>query len=169
MAYVCQICGKKIDPKFAFCKVSAGKKKYYCSKAEFEAGEEAFLAQKKVHDDLYRLVCDIIGEPEIIVPALDNEWSEWNRVATNEKIIDYLEDNKSYLIKALSSLRQKGAGVSQKVKYLSAIIKNHVGSYYKEPTRWTESPPVDIDFNFYEGAKASKPRRRALSEVEDML
>ena len=83
----CKICGTELDTKTAY-KVTDknGKNKYYCSQSEFETEEER---KKKVAEDkdrVYYLICDIMGEKEIINTILYKEWQVWNKVADNQKI-----------------------------------------------------------------------------------
>ena len=93
----CKICGVDLDTKTAY-KVTDnnGKNKYFCSQSEFEA-EEA--RKKKIQEDkdkVYYLICDIMGEKEIISTALFKEWQVWNKVADNAKIAKYLEENNEF-------------------------------------------------------------------------
>ena len=68
----------------------------------------------------------IIGRKEIINTALYKEWQSWNMVASNEIIYQYLEENKNYLCSAISKLENKEFN---RIRYLSAIIKNNIGDY----------------------------------------
>ena len=58
-------------------------------------------------DKTYRLICDIIGRKEITNTALFAEWKIWNKVADNEKIGTYLEENKAYLCSVIAKLFER--------------------------------------------------------------
>ena len=62
---------------------------------EKKAQTEKYKADK---DKAYWLICEIINRDEIINTVLWKEWSIWNKVASNEVIGQYLEENKNYLI-----------------------------------------------------------------------
>lgn len=160
----CKICGVELDTNTAY-KVTDknGKNKYFCSAVEFEAEEER---KKKVADDkdrVYRLICDIMGEREIISTALYKEWVVWNKVADNAKIGDYLEENEEYLTSVISKLRSSEFA---KIRYLSTIIRDKIKAYKPKPKIEQHERQIEISgvgpFNY-------KPRetRRGLDFLED--
>ena len=75
----CKICGTELDTKTAY-KVADknGKNKYFCSASEFEAEENRKKKAQEDKDRVYRLICDIMGEKEIINTALFKEWQVCN-------------------------------------------------------------------------------------------
>ena len=160
----CKICGADLDTKTAFKMTDKnGKNKYFCSQSEFEA-EEA--RKKKVAEDkdrVYRLICDIMGEKEIINTILFKEWQEWLKVSDNAKIGDYLAENEEYLTSMISKLRSSEFA---KIRYLSTIIRDKIKAY--KPKLKIEQHEKTIDISGV-GPVNYKPRetRRGLDFLED--
>lgn len=122
----CRICGAKLDTDNAYKVVIKGKNFYFCSEKEYV---EDKTKKDKVETDknkTYKLVCSIIGRREIVNTALWKEWKEWNRVATDEVIWQYLEENKTYLTGMVSRLDDVEFN---RIRYLSAILKNKLGDF----------------------------------------
>lgn len=162
----CKICGTELDIKTAY-KVTDknGKNKYFCSQSEFEAEEER---KKKVAEDkdrVYRLICDIIGEREIISTALFKEWQVWNKVADNTKISKYLEENRDYLASVIARLQNSEYA---RIRYLSAIIRDKIKAF-KPRVEVAEKPRVVVEETIYETPTQSLNKRRSLAELEDMF
>ena len=160
----CKICGSALDTNTAY-KVTDknGKNKYFCSALEFEAEEER---KKKVAEDkdrVYRLICDIMGEKEIISTALFKEWQVWLKVADNAKIGDYLEENEEYLTSMISKLRSSEFA---KIRYLSTIIRDKIKAYKPKPKIEQHERQIEISGV---GPVNYKPRetRRGLDFLED--
>jgi hypothetical protein len=160
----CKICGAGLDTEAAY-KVTDknGKNKYFCSVAEFEAEEER---KKKVADDkdrVYRLICDIMGENEIISTALYKEWVVWNKVADNDKIGDYLEENRSYLSSVIGRL---SSSEYARIRYLSTIIRDRIKTFQPKPKIEQRERQIEISGV---GPVNYKPRetRRGLDFLED--
>ncbi len=163
----CRICGAQLDTSTAF-KIEGKPAKYFCSEEEYNAEEERKKKAAEDKDRMYRLICDIIGEQEIINSALWKEVQIWNQVADNEKIARYLEDNKVYLTTAISRIENK---IYNRIRYLSAILKNSLGDYkpkaVNEPVK--TQPKIDIDETMYEAPARSLNKRRSLADLEDEL
>lgn len=121
----CKICGAELDTSLAY-KVASKPPKYFCSEEEYKAEEERKKKAAEDKDKVYRLICDIMGEQEIINSALFKEWVEWNKVADNVKIAQYLEENKDYLTSALSRVTSSEYA---RIRYLSAIVKNSIKDF----------------------------------------
>lgn len=167
----CKICGKELDTKFAYLKINDGKKEWYCSQAEYDAGVEAFQKKKKAENEVKSLVCEILGENDIVCSTLKTEWAEWNKVASNEKISSYLSYRKGYLTKTLARIKANASStLVGRIKYLSAIIKNSIADY-DMPTKKNNNRSLvtDIDMNIYTQITPIRRTRRALSELEDEL
>jgi hypothetical protein len=166
----CRICGETLDAKTAYLVVTLDKNKkekkaYYCSQEEFEANE---AKKKKVAEDkdkVYRLICDIIGRKEIVNSALWKEKTIWNKVATDETIGQYLDENKEYL----SSVIERLDNVEyNRIRYLSAILKNKLGDYKpKVVEKQIEKPKIQVDTTFYEPIQTNNNKRRSLEDLED--
>ena len=160
----CKICGTELDTKTA-CKVTDrnGKNKYYCSESEFEAEEERKKKTQEDKDRVYYLICDIMGEKEIISTALFKEWQVWNKVADNSKIGDYLAENKDYLTSVIARL---SSSEYAKIRYLSTIIRDKIKAF--KPKVEVEQHERTIDISGV-GPVNYKPRetRRGLDFLED--
>jgi YHS domain-containing protein len=159
----CKICGTPLDTNTAY-KVADknGKNKYFCSASEFEAEE---IRKKKAQEDkdrVYYLICDIMGEKEILNTALWKEKIEWNKVFSDEFIAKYLQENKDYLTSAITRLNSSQFA---KIRYLSAILKNSL-SDFKPKVVEVEKPKVVVTEEYYETKYKSKTRR-ALEDLEE--
>ena len=160
----CRICGKELDTKIAYKVIDKnGKNKYFCSQSEFEAEEARKKKAKEDKNKVYCLICDIMGEKEIINTMLWKEWMVWNKVADNEKISKYLEENKGYLTSVIGRL---DSSEFAKIRYLSTIIKDRIKEFV---------PKVEVEQHERQieicgvGPINYKPRetRRGLDFLED--
>lgn len=158
----CKICGTKLDTKTAY-KVTDknGKNKYFCSQFEFETEEEHKKRAQEDKDRVYRLICDIMGEKEIISTALFKEWQVWNKVADNEKIAKYLAENKDYLASVIARL---SSSEYAKIRYLSAIIRDKIKAF--KPKVVEVAPPKVVVEEHYE-TKYKPKTRQALCDFEE--
>ena len=160
----CKICGSELDTNTAY-KVTDknGKNKYFCSASEFEAEEERKKKAAEDKDRVYRLICDIMGEKEIINTILFKEWQEWLKVSDNEKIGDYLAENEEYLTSAISKLHSSEFA---KIRYLSTIIRDKIKAYKPKPKIEQHERTIDLTGV---GPINYKPRetRRGLDFLED--
>ena len=158
----CKICGESLDINIAY-KVTDknGKNKYFCSASEFEA-EEA--RKKKVAEDkdrVYRLICDIMGEKEILNTALWKEKALWNKAFSDEFIAKYLQENKDYLTSAVS---KASSTEFAQIRYLSAILKNSLCDFKPKVVK-VETPKVVVE-EYYE-TKYKLKTRQALEDLEE--
>ena len=158
----CKICGTPLDTNTAY-KVTDknGKNKYFCSASEFEEEE---IRKKKAQEDkdkAYYLICDIMGEKEIINTALFKEWQVWNKVADNAKIAQYLEENKDYLTSVIARLTSSEYA---KIRYLSTIIRDKIKAFVPKVVE-VEKPKVVVE-EHYETKYKSKARV-ALDDFEE--
>lgn len=162
----CKICGTELDSKTAY-KVTDknGKNKYYCSASEFEAEEERKKKAQEDKDRVYRLICDIMGEKEIISTALFKEWQVWLKVADNAKIGDYLAENRDYLSSVIARLQNSEYA---RIRYLSAIIRDKIKAF-KPRVEVAEKPKIIVDETIYEAPTQSLNKRRSLADLEDMF
>lgn len=167
----CPICGSELNTSTAYKVEIIGPRtgkityKYYCSEEEWLSEQARKKKAKEDKDKAYYLICDIMGEKEIINTALWKEWAIWNKVADNEKISKYLEENKSQLTSEIGRL---SSSEFAKIRYLSAIIKNGIKEF--EP-RVEEKKPVIIETIYeqptiYINTKKIN-RRRGFAEEDD--
>ena len=164
MLVTCQICKNKIERDAAYKRVVGKANKYYCSITEFEND----LAQKqKIAEDkekVYRLICDILGEKDIINTALWKEKTIWNKAFTDEIIAKYLMENKDYLTSAVSKL--SGTEYA-KIRYVSAVLKNSLRDF-KPKIEVVETPRMVVTEEHYETKYKSKTRA-ALEDFEEEI
>lgn len=161
----CQICKTPLDTNTAYKVVDKnGKNKYYCSQAEFEAEESRKKKAKEDKDKVYRLICDIMGEKEIINTILWKEWTIWNKVADNGKIGKYLEENKDYLSSVIGRL---DSSEFAKIRYLSVIIKDRIKEFVpRVEIESTVAEVIDEQPTMYINTKKIN-RRRGFAEEDD--
>ena len=162
----CKICGTKLNTTTAHLVISYDKngkekKAYYCSAAEYQEEEQRKEKAAADKDKAYRLICEIIGRKEIINSILWKEWTVWNKVATNEALGQYLEENKSYLVGAIARLDDKEFN---RIRYLSAIIKNKLGDF-KPKVKEIRRIPI-IQDEHYE-TKFKPKVRKGLADLEE--
>lgn len=162
----CKICGSNLDTNTAY-KVTDknGKNKYFCSASEFEAEEARKKKAAEDKDRVYHLICDIMGEKEIISTALFKEWQVWLKVADNAKIGDYLEENKDYLSSVIARL---SSSEYARIRYLSTIIRDKIKAFVPK-VEVVEKPKVVVEETIYEAPTQSLNKRRSLAELEDMF
>lgn len=162
----CKICGSTLDTKTAY-KVTdkSGKNKYFCNQPEFDAEAERKQKEKADKDRVYYLICDIMGEKEIINTALFKEWQVWNKVADNAKIAKFLEENKEYLTSVFARL---GSSEYARIRYLSTIIRDKIKSFVPK-VEVVENPKVVVEETIYEAPAQSLNKRRSLDDLEDMF
>ena len=165
----CRNCSKFIDRDKAIS-VECGKAKiFYCNEdCRQQAEQKKNAAQKElaIKDAVYRLICDIIGRKEIINGILWKEWALWHKVANNETIKQYLEDNKNYLCGVISKLEDKEFN---RIRYLSAVLKNKLGDYKikvveKEKKNVIKEITVDSDYIMPINKKKKVERRKGFGE-----
>lgn len=159
----CKICGTELDVKTAY-KVTDknGKNKYFCNQSEFEKEEERKKKIAEEKDKVYRLICDIMDTQEIVNTALYKEWTEWNKVANNSKIAQYLAENKDFLTSAIKRLSSTEYA---KIRYLSAILKNNLKDY--KPKVVEQLKPKVVVEEHYETKYKPKTRQALLDFEED--
>ena len=159
----CRICGENLDTKTAYKIIVNGKNAYFCSELEYKddvAKKEKIATDK---DRVYRLICDIIGKREILNSILWKEKMVWNKVASDEIIGQYLEENKEYLTNAISRLDNVEYN---RIRYLSAILKNSLGDF-KPKVKEEAKPKTQVDETFYEPVTTRNNKRRSLADLED--
>lgn len=166
----CRACGTSLDTTTAFKLIehdtnNKAKTSYYCSREEYTedcSKKEKAAADK---DKVYKFICEIIGREKIINTVLWKEWKVWNEVATDEVIGQYIEENKEYLTSAIARLDDVEFN---RIRYLSAILKNKLGDFKPHHTlSKVEKPKVKVDESFYESTPTIRNKRRSLADLED--
>lgn len=165
----CKICGESLDTNTAYRVITIDKNKkekkaYYCSQEEFETETKKKEKLATDKDRVYKLICDIIERKEITNTALFSEWKIWNKVADNEKIGQYLEENKVYLCGVIAKLDDKEFN---RIRYLSAILKNKLGDFTVQEKKIEKPKPIVKVEMDYEVVNTNQNRRRSLTDLED--
>lgn len=163
MLVKCKCCGNKIERESAYKVMTDKGNKYYCSKAEYEAMQK----EKADKDAIYTEIVDIFGY-KIQNSALFKEWKCWNELASNEKILSYIQENKDYIKGAVGKLNSTEYA---RVRYMSAILKNSLADYKVESRKEPEKIEVKNDsfFELFEPIKESKKMRKSFAELEGDL
>lgn len=159
---------KKLQELEEFEAAKAKKKEEIAAerKKKQEEHDLAVEQRKEEKNKVYYLICEIVGRKEIVNTLLWKEWKEWNKVATNAVIGEYLETNKRYLCDVVSRIEDKEF---LKIKYLSAILKNSLGDYRSGVISYkkiTETVTPKIQDEHYE-TKFKLKKRVALDDLED--
>lgn len=187
----CRYCQTKIDTKDAYLVMNGKQKAYFCNEEHYhllvsekeeekrrkaEALEAARQKKKEEHDaavkqykadkdKVYYSICEIIGRKAIINTLLWKEWAVWNKVAANNIIGTYLEENKDYLCDVISKIENSEF---LRIKYLSAILKNKLGDYKPSHKANNENKPkIKVTETFYEPVQTQNNKRRSLADLED--
>ena len=130
-----------------------------------EAEELAKEKRQQEKDKAYYLICEIIGRKAIANTALWKEWALWNKVADNAKIGTYLEENKEYLRDTISKIENKEFN---RIRYLSAILKNKLGDYIVQVKKEAAPKPViQVETSSYDVINTNQNKRRSLSDFEE--
>ena len=161
----CRICGMELNTNIAY-KITVGKiNKYFCSKEEYDAEAKRKQKEKDDKDKVYRLICDILGEKEVLNTALWKEKTIWNKAFSDEIIAKYLAEHKDYLTSAVSKL--SGTEYA-KIRYVSAVLKNSLRDWKpKVENIGQPKVKVEIDETIYESSTHSLNKRRSLADLED--
>lgn len=132
MTCKCRICGKKLNTETAYKVVIKNKNRYYCSQEEYDMYIENQKRTAELKQNIKDILCYIFNMPAIVNTLIYKEWQEWNQIATDQIIFDYLEENKIFLQDKVS---QTSPTEYAKIKYLSAILKNSLNDYQKDEPR----------------------------------
>lgn len=128
---------------------------------EKEKQKEISAERKAKRDAVYYELCDIFGY-EVQNSILFTEWILWNKLANDEKILAYLQENKDYI---KSKMERTNGTEYARIRYLSAILKNSLHDYKVE--KKTEPTKIIVNYEMYEPVVSTKKKRRGLSELED--
>lgn len=163
----CRVCGESLDTMTAFKLIehdtnNKAKTSYYCSREEYLEDSAKKEKESECKNKAYSLICGIIGREKIINTVLWKEWKEWNKVFSNETIASYLEENKAYLTSTISRLEDKEFN---RIRYLSAILKNSLGDFKPTEKVQTVIKPI-IQDEHYE-TKFKLKSRRGFEDLED--
>ena len=175
----CRRCQTNLSTKNAYKATINNKLAYFCNEEHYnefvkttEADAKKKEQNKQLQDKFYSLMCEILGVNGITNTALWKEKTEINKVFSDEAIVAYLDENKSWMATSVSKL---SGGVYGKIRYVSVILRNKLGDYKpKVVVRETEKPKVVVDnslFELFEPTikKQEKQYGVILEDVEDDL
>lgn len=160
----CRNCGTFINRDSAISVQNGKAKLWYCNENCRQQAEEKKIAVQKeqaAKDAIYKEICDIFNY-KLTNTALYKEWTIWNKVADNEKILAYLKENHDYIAGVIGRLTSSEYA---KIRYLSAVLKNSLHDY--NIIKQTEPEKIRVDCEVYEPTVSCKKKRRGLSELED--
>lgn len=165
MKVTCAWCKTKVEKKDAVFKSSGKNNTYYCCQEHMEAAikkKEFAKKEKEIKDKIYSILTEIFGY-EVQNTVLYKEWSCWNKIANNEKIFNYLCENKDYI---KGKTERLSSSEFAKIRYMSAILKNSLKDYSKKEN--IEIIEKKTDNTFYDISNVlNKSKRRALDDLED--
>ena len=138
MLVKCKCCGNKIERENAYKVTTEKGNKYYCNESCFKKVEAA-AKEKADKDAIYAEIVDIFGY-KIQNSALFKEWKCWNELASNEKILSYIQENKDYIKGAVGKLNSTEYA---RVRYVSAILKNNLKDYAENRGKRAQLPVFD--------------------------
>lgn len=177
----CKYCGRKIDRNNCYVQTKTTKKGdtkklFFCNEEEFlkynnkisttltiEEPVKKISPQKTKQREIYDIVCEIVGIKNISINTYKKEKILWDKIANGDQdlICKYFEKNKKSLILSLTKIEKKEYN---RLRYLSAIVKNHLKDFRNS----TEIIffGKDIQQEFYE-TKYKDKKRKPLIEIEE--
>ena len=165
----CSLCGRQIDINNAFLVVTKNKKEFYCSKEEYEGGQEYVAKRTSLELSLEYDVRDIVGGPVFDADLFRDLREKWLRYAQIEIVCAFVHQKKE---EYTNIIQRKGIdGAASRLRYLSAIIINNIvkSNRFVAPDNLSSVELNSaIDYTMY--APKMEPRksiRRSLSDLED--
>lgn len=157
MLVKCKLCSTKLERNDAYKVTVNGKNEYYCNEKEYQQK----LKEATDKENVMNILKEILDN-RVNYPALNKELKEINTTNSYEKIYSYLYDNKSMLEQ---SLNKSFSSEYARIRYLSAIIKNHIVDYIMED----ESYITDNEYEILDTKYKQKKKRRAMCDIEKEL
>ena len=99
---------------------------------------------------------------------MDYLWKEiiaWEKLATRQKIIAYLNENKDWLS---TTMNKEFNGDYNRVRYYSAVVSSKLHDF-KPCVEEEKKPKVSVDETIYDTPTQSLNKRRSLADLEDMF
>ena len=168
----CKYCGKWLDTKESIKVTDDGKNRYYCNAWCCTKHSEELIEKAKInaeYDEIYDITREIFGYEFQSIGLLRREITAWERVGTRQKIIAYLNENKSWLSDAMS---KEFVSDFNRVRYYSTIVIGKLHDF-KPKVVEAEKPKVVTDVNMnemmYEIRNTNTNKRRSLADLEDIF
>ena len=168
----CRYCQERLTTAIAY-KTEINKKSFYfCNEEHYnkflqedENKKRKQEQEAQTRQKFYNLFCEILGVNGITNTALWKEKTEINNVFSDDVIISYLEENKSWITASVGKL---SGGEYGKIRYVSVILRNKLGDYRpKVVVSEAEKPKTVVDTTFYEPMQTNNNKRRSLADLED--
>ena len=168
----CKYDKKQLDTKTAFKVVIQEKNTYFCDEECYNHFRDAKEKQEKInaeYDEIIDITREIFGYEFQSIGLLRREITAWERVGTRQKIIAYLNENKSWLSDAMS---KEFVSDFNRVRYYSTIVIGKLHDF-KPKVVEAEKPKVVTDVNMnemmYEIRNTNTNKRRSLADLEDIF
>ena len=161
MKVKCKVCGKLNEKDTAY-KVSIGKvNTYYCSEKEYLDMQKEKQLKKELKDNVYKVIEEIIGKT--VNTALNKEVNIWLEVSDYKTILEYLKENKAFIVKQMDYKNFDTSTEYAKIRYFSAIVKNNIGDFKPKKAEIIKNVEVEI----YETKSKQSAKRKCLADYED--
>lgn len=164
----CRYDNKQLDTKTAFKVVIKDKNTYWCSEDCYNLYLEAKEKQDKInaeYDEIFELTKQIFGYEFTGYSLLRKEIVAWEKLATRQKIIAYLHENKDWLS---TTMGKEFNGDYHRVRYYSVVVSSKLHDF-KPQVAEAKKPKVSIDETIYDTPTQSLNKRRSLADLEDMF
>ena len=167
----CQCCKKQLDTKEALKVVVNGKNKYWCNDHCYKITEEEQARQAKInaeYDEIFELTKQIFGYEFAGYSLLRRELSVWEKLATRQKIIVFLKENKDWLSDVMN---KEFASDFNRVRYYSTIVAGKLHDFKPKKIE-VEKPKVsETSFELFAPTTVKQPKleEQVLYDVEDDL
>ena len=169
----CVLCGKLIDRETAYVEIRAGKRKYYCSKEEFDGGVEYVETRKKYEAAIEKAVKDMMSRDTFDPVYYNTCYNQWLGIVSPEKLFYYLTDSAEVEKIKLALSNKNFDSAKGELAYISAVIKNRVSKYvYIASLTQNKKENIKIPEGYDEYKPRLEPRksmRRSLVDLEDSL
>ena len=168
----CSLCGKLIDRDNAYVIIRNGKRKYYCSKEEFDGGEAYVQKRTEFESRIFDYIRYILGEGSFDIIIYTTELNKWLSGSNVETLCYFLSDKKEEYRMVISNKDIKNA--TSRLNYLSKMIINNIYNYTlikkAEELNSKMSSKIQFDYTEYKPRlEPRKPVRRSLSDIEEDL
>lgn len=165
----CRQCQTNLNTQDAYKTIISNKNAYFCNEEHYKKFLQCETNKKKkqeqeaqTREKFYNLFCEILGVNGITNTALWKEKTEINKVFSDDVIISYLEENKSWITASVGKL---SGGEYGKIRYVSVILRNKLGDY-KPKVVVKEVTTPKIQDEHYE-TKFKLKSRRGFEDLED--
>lgn len=157
-----------LDTKTAHKVVVDDKNTYWCSEKCYNLYLASIVERDKInaeYDEIYEITKQIFGYEFTGYSLLKKELNTWEKLATRQKIISYLKENKDWLSGVMS---KEFASDYNRVRYYSAVVSSKLHDY-KPVMADSPKPKIVVEETIYDAPTQSINRRRSLADVEDMF